>query len=130
MRVRPFEFQRDYPDLCEWWRPRKDWTFVRAEALPRNGFVVENDEHKFAVVFLYLCEAQWGFLEWLTTNPTAPLKPRKEAIRMLVREALVFAKAAERRQVFSVLGNDNLIGLFEEQGFHRGVSGTELIWRA
>ena len=130
LKCRAFELGKDYPELCEWWRVRKDWTFIPVHALPRNGFVVEGCNTKLAVVFLYICEANWGFMEWLTTNPKGPLKLRKPAIEAAVREAIEFAKSVGIRQVFSITPNENLVSIYEAAGFHRGQSGaTEVVWR-
>lgn len=132
--ARPYVFAADYPEICEWWRAREreGWTYIPPEKLPATGFVVEGaDGVKHGVVFVYLCEAGWAWVEWLTTNPKAPLKSRKAAVEKLVETAVAFCREAGRTSALSSLRNENLIRVFEKFGFRSGEGGmTDMIWNA
>ncbi len=128
--VRHFEFQRDYPDVCEWWRAR-DWNYLPKDLLPYNGFVSEKDGVKFAASFIYLMEAQWSVLEWVVTNPGSPIRERREGIKQVVMAAVELAKKNSVKRVFSSLKNRNLIKIFEECGFRAtDFEMTNLLWRS
>jgi hypothetical protein len=133
LKTRLFQFQRDYPELCEWWRAREaqGWRYIPSSALPKIGIVVEDSEHKYCVCFVYLCESNWAWLEWVTTNPASPLRRRREALELLLRTARDAWQRAGCQNVVSSLNNENLMELYEGIGFRRGQGGmTDMIWRA
>jgi len=77
MEVRAFEFGRDYPEICEWWRAG-GWSYVPKSALSQIGSIVEEDGLKIVVAWLYITGTGLCQLEWLVTNPKAGPKQKGE----------------------------------------------------
>lgn len=125
LKIRPYDLGKDYPDLCEWWRARH-WPAPPCHDLPTNGVIAEDAEHKYAAVFFYIVEGRWAWIDWLVTNPRAPLRPRPEAVELIVDSALKTIKAIKQAaghdayRVMTCLENENLIELFERHGFKKG----------
>lgn len=133
--IRLFEFERDYPELCEWWRARTadGWTaYIPAKSLPATGFVVEDAAGgKHAMAFLYLCESKWAWLEWLTTNPASPGRSRHSAVERILAEATAFARGAGVEHILSSLRHSGLRRAFSRAGFAGEEGGmTNMIWNA
>lgn len=128
MKVRPFHFGSDYPEICEWWRARK-WPFIPKTHLPINGFVVEHDAVKFAVAWVYFTDSAFAWMEWVTTNPQSPIMRRRRALADLVLHCRDVARA-QRKDLWTTVQNENLIKLYEECGFEMGDTNmTQLIAR-
>lgn len=131
--TRPYVFEQDYAEICEWWRAREahGWTYIPANRLPATGFVVMDGEIKCGVVFVYLCEAGWAWVEWLTTNPNSPIRRRREVVELLLKTATEYMTIAGRHSALSSLNNENLIEIFQKYGFTAKEGGmTNVIWNA
>jgi hypothetical protein len=117
MTVRPFEFGKDYPEICEWWRARK-WPFLTKEMLSDYGLIAESDGIKYCAGWLLVPQSgKMGSLEWIISNPGSPMRRRKESIEALVEGALKVAKGIGLKTVFSALSNENLINIYQSRGF-------------
>lgn len=118
--VRFYEFERDYPEMCEWWRKRPGWEHGAAsKSLPKTGFVAFDAATgvKYGAVFLILGESGWGYLEFLVTNPESPMRQRPKAVELLVQHGIAFAREAGLTQVFTSLRSKSLIRAYAKHGF-------------
>lgn len=129
MQVKPYVLGEDYPEICEWWRAHSQ-PHVPCHALPATGAIAHQDGVKYCAGFLYRCEANWGWLEWVVTNPKSPILKRKAALDLLVGHLVTTAKSLGIENMIATLGNENLMRLYEKHGFKRGSFGvTEMHWR-
>lgn len=127
--VRQFEPSRDYEDVCEWWKAH-DWDAQPLEALSTLGFIAEKGGQKIAAVWLYISNSAISYLEFMVTNPKAPLRARRDGIREVGIAGLMSAKACGAKLVFSSLKSRGLIREYERLGFSKGDPGmTNLIAR-
>lgn len=129
MEVRAFEFGRDYPEICEWWRAG-GWSYVPKSALSQIGSIVEEGDLKIAAAWLYITGSGLCQLEWLVTNPEAKPKQRVKAIKKCIKSLGKLGKAGGAELVFTSLNNDALIRIYQKCGF--GITEknmTNLIWR-
>lgn len=122
LQVRFYVFEQDYPELCEWWRKRPGWEQgVASKTLPQTGFIVFDAAtgQKYGAVFLILGESGWTYLEWLVTNPEAPLRVRKKAVDLLLQHGRNYAIEAGAKQVFSSIRTKSrgLVRAFQRAGF-------------
>lgn len=124
LRAREFNFGRDYPEICEWWR-RRGWPHIPKERLPYIGCTVESDEGKHCVGFLYFVEAGWALIEWVVSNPESPARTRRDAIALLVNELAQCAREGRASAVLSMTKSRGLARVFESVGFH--VTDKEMI---
>jgi len=84
MNIREFNAEADYPMLAGWWRMH-EWPALPAAILPKLGIVVEHAGEPVCAAFLYMDNSVGVcMMEWLTTNPEAPLKQIPTAIRVLI----------------------------------------------
>ncbi len=76
MKVRFFEYERDYPIVCTWF---EKWGYapIRKENLPRHGLIASNEGYDIGAVWLYQTDAKVGLLEGSVMNPDVPKKYRK-----------------------------------------------------
>lgn len=129
MRSRLFEITKDYPEICEWWRAHK-WKYVPLSTLPPSGIVIEDDKHKYCVGWVYSALPKWAWLDWVVTNPESPVMRRKEALELLTKNAFSVGKSFGASHLITVTGNENLISLYEKNGFQVGDKNmTTLIGR-
>lgn len=134
MRIRPYVLGKDFPAICEWWRAR-GWKAPECYSMPRAGVVAEADDGTaLAAVFYYNVEGPWAWLDFLVTNPAAPVRARVMAIESVIAAALEEIRAGKQAlgfepRVITVTGNKNLIEAFKRQGFLRGDDHmTTLVW--
>lgn len=121
---RRFEFDKDYWEVCEWWR-QHEWPFIPPHALPDNGvMIVDENGVKYAAGWLYVTDSSMGMFEWLVTNPKSPIMYRKAALELMLQCILAAAKNMGLRSVFSSLKNKNLVKLFNKSGF--GPTDTQM----
>lgn len=114
---RQFDFQKDYWEVCEWWRTHK-WPFIPTHALSDNGVIIyDKDGTKYCCGWLYRMDCSVGMLEWVVTNPKSPIMNRKPSLELLVRCVLAAAKNVGMTSVYSSLKNKNLVKLFSSNGF-------------
>lgn len=87
--------------------------------------VAFHGEQPLCAGFLYLTLSKLCWLEWLVTNPDAPLKPRTHALECLLgrlkEEAQGFCPGGS---VFVTLKSKGLIKLYKKVGFE--VSDTHM----
>jgi len=123
LNARLFEFGRDYPEVCEWWRARNH-RYVEQDLLSKVGIMIEGETNKYCVGWLYMGDSAFAKFTWVVTNPNSPLMRRKEAIALLARKALGTAKALGARSVIASFSNKNLSKIFQDNGFSHVEQGV------
>jgi hypothetical protein len=126
--TKPYVLGEDYPEICEWWLARKFPPFP-ASHLPALGHVVTDGTVKRCAGWLYATPSKVCILEWIVSNPKAPLRQRKDAINLLIEALIESAKKLNAEFIFSSLNNENLIEMFQSHGFsisERGMTNMGL----
>jgi hypothetical protein len=119
IKTRPLIFGEDYPELCEWWRQRK-WHAPAKSKLSQYGLIAEDSRGKLAAAWFYFTGSSWGFLEYIVTNPTAPIAPRGRAVRLLIEKFADFAAKNGVEDVLTFTESPGLKRMLQKSGFHVG----------
>lgn len=127
--VRLFDFNKDYEEVCRWWR-MSGWTPIAPQALPKLGFVSEFGRIN-AVGFLYETkDTDFAFFGWPTVRPECRRTKRTAALNEVFFAVQDYA-LKNGLTLFASIKNANLVARMESAGFVRGDSGsTHLLWRS
>jgi len=127
--VRNFEFGKDYPEICEWWRKR-GWPHVPKSHLPPTGLVSEYNGVKLCALWVYLTQSAFAIMEFYIINPDAPLKIRAKGLEKTIEMAKGLAMQAGSETIFSSLQSSGLMKVLGKQGFKKADLGmTNMIYR-
>jgi len=128
LKARLFDFQKDYPEVCEWWEKRGH-RYVEKNLLSKIGIMIESDV-KYCVGWLYTGDSAFGKFTWVATNPDSPLMKRKEALALLSKSAVGMSRDMGLESIVASFTNKNISKIFEENGFgHVERNVTNLIAR-
>lgn len=129
-KIRNFEFAKDYPEICEWWRKSK-WPNVPKDHLPPTGLLCETKDMKLCALWVYLTQSKFAIMEWFVVNPEAPMKLRVAALSDTIDMAKNLAIDAGSETIFSSLSKHGLISLLNKKGFSkRDLGMTNMIFRS
>jgi len=119
MKYRLFDAKEDHKNISEWWRARKGWQPIPVTMLSDLGIIAYDDEHDYCAVWLYPTgpgkELAW--MEWLVSNPKAPVKERREALGLVIDHAAKIAKELGITKIFTSIKHEKLEKLYQEKGF-------------
>lgn len=119
MNLREINVVADYPTLCKWWEGH-GWPTLPAAILPKLGIMVEHDGLPVCAAFLYMDNSVGVcMMEWLTTNPEAPLKAIPTAIRILIDFMADRAKDMNYGVMLTTCRQPALARVYEKNGFER-----------
>lgn len=125
--VRPFNPLLDYADVSEWWKAR-GWPPVPTDLLPTSGYVAQDAAHKYCAAFLYLTNSKFAMLEYMVSNPGAPMKAKRRAMDAMLDRIMVDARALGIKAIFTSLESQGLKKVYEKHGFVVGDVGmTNLV---
>ena len=123
-------FPHHHEMVGRWWTAHK-WPVIPIKSLPSIGRIAYVDAMPVAAGFLYLTNSDLAWLEFVVTNPDAPLKARHEGVKLIVENLVVQAKRCGARLVFTSAKSSGLISLMQKCGFQKSDEGmTNLIWGA
>jgi hypothetical protein len=120
--IRIFDKERDYNDAAGWWAHHK-WKPLPADALPQFGMIIEDGSLKIASGWLYFTIDKVAWLEWVVTNPEAPLRLRHQAIQLLLKRLVREAEELGTHAIFASIKSKGLIRLYQKCGFSVGDTG-------
>lgn len=127
LKLRPLDFGKDYPVVCEWWRAH-GWRYIPKEKLSQSGFVVEKNGVPVVAGWVFVTDSAWRWIDFVVANPSV-IKGKKEAIKLLVTHVRDGCKEAGL-ELFTSVENENLISLYEQTGAIRADRGmTNMVWR-
>lgn len=117
MTIRPFDAARDYDDACRWWLARPPWQPLPKDFLSPLGFVAEKGGVKLCAIWLWLTGTSFCVIDYLVSNPDAPLRARYLGMGAVIDHAKEAAKRAGAKCAFASLKNPGLERFFEKHGF-------------
>lgn len=127
MVTRYFDSNKDYTDVATWWSGH-NWPIIPPDYLPKLGIIVEDDDFKYCCGWLYRTDSLIAWLEYVVTNPAAPMKRRSVAINLLIEELSDKAKQMGYGCIFTSAISGGLIRRFKKADFVVGDEGmTNLV---
>jgi len=117
--IEPFFTERGWPEAPS------------EEVLPKTGLVAEDSDNGqiLAVGFVYTTDSCVFLLEWTATNPEAPLKIRREGLRMVLETAKEVVKGRNPNgQIIQMMPNEKLVEFYKKQGFNHTETAHIVHW--
>lgn len=115
----------DYEMIKSWWEHHNKVPFFPPKSLPKYSVIVHDDEYDLYCGFLYLTGTNIGWIEFIISNPLAPVKNKKGAKEKLYDVIDMIAKLNGVEVLFSSTNVKPLINHFKKNGFietDKGVS--------
>ena len=122
MIVRPFDKDKDYADVAEWWA-KQDWPVMPQDHLTTAGFIAENGDKKLAATWIFATNCPIYIMEWTVGNPEADWKERAEAIDLVTNTACEWAKQDGAKMVFTMAKHERYMDKLQKNGFNITESG-------
>jgi hypothetical protein len=111
-----FDPELHYPEVVEWWKYYA-WPKVEKDALSTFGMMVVHDGQNLCAGWLYVTNSQFCIIEWLVTNPYAPLKIRVQGLECLVERLVKEGQGFGKRLAFTSVKSRGLIRMLKKRGF-------------
>ena len=120
----------EYEQVCEWWAGH-NWVAPEKDHLSSFGMVCCYNGRGMAAGWLYLTTSKYCLIEFLVTDPKAPIKARTKALKLLLERLIAEAKIlCPGGTVFSSIKSKGLIKLYQKAGFVVGDENmTNLVTR-
>lgn len=118
LKVREFNPEKDYSTVIEWWEAQ-EWPALPLEMLPKNGFIVEDEEEKVAASWVYRTDSRIYIMEWTVGNPVLDHKKRGEGLDILLDVCSQWAKSQGAWMLLSMTSHDRLIDRLETKDFKK-----------
>lgn len=116
MKVRLFEFSKDYERLSKWYEA---WGYsnIPPAILPPHGLIVSNQDYDIAAAFLYVTDGKVALIEGIILNPEAT-KEQRVGVHTFLNIALkLLAKELGCLQIWGMSKDRFTIKIAKEQGF-------------
>lgn len=116
MKVRLFEFSKDYERLSKWYEA---WGYlpIPPEILPRHGLIVSNYDQEIGAAWLYITDGNVALIEGAVLNPAAPKKYRIGIHAFLNNALQQLAKELGCRQIWALSKDKFSTKICQELGF-------------
>ena len=108
--------ETDYKMAIEWWNGHK-WDPIPASSLPKNGVVVSEDGADLALGFLYGTDSDISSIEWILSNPGAPLVKRTKAVKLVVESLTALSQHIGYGVCMAWLVSNGLKKVFAQNGY-------------
>lgn len=87
MQARKFDKEKDYKEICEWFRKR-NINSPSIDMLSDSGVIVDN----VACGFLYLTDSSLSFIDFYISNPLSSKQKRSQALELITTNLIMWAK--------------------------------------
>lgn len=116
MKVRYFDFEKDYENIVEWY---KKWKYlpISKETMPPHGLIVSNAGYDIGAAWLYITNARVALIEGAIMNPNAPRTARKGAHAFIIEAMKYLAKDLGCIDLWVICKDKYLTTVCEESGF-------------
>ena len=101
MQTRPWDRDKDYDTLVQWWN---QWEFgvVPKECLPPAGVIVEHGDMPVCAGGLYVCDGTaFGLMEWLVTDKNAKPRIVHKCLKQCIDSIMELAKTKKLKLVYT-----------------------------
>lgn len=122
IRVRHIDIERDYPMLARWWEAH-NWPHVPKDHLPNVGAISEFEGIPLCAGWLYLSGSAFSMLEYIVTNPKAPLSKRAIGVESVVNTLKDAALRSGAKTVMTSVKSKGLIKTLKRLQFIEGDVG-------
>ncbi len=111
--------ETDYKMICGWWKGH-DWQPVPACSLSRNGLIVSENDMDLSVGFLYGTDSDISSIEWVLSNPSAPIFRRSIGVKLLIKRLTELSKDIGYGVCMTWLVSRSLKKVYAENGYVKG----------
>ena len=94
-----FITQKELKEVFEWWK-HYGFKQVPVESLPKGGLIVSKDNINLYSCFIYFTDSNIAWLEWVVSNPKAPVDKKKGAFEYMLEVVEVILKLKGMKQIF------------------------------
>ncbi|MAB58997.1 MAG: hypothetical protein CMO46_00470 [Verrucomicrobiales bacterium] len=111
----------DWETLTAWWDSWPDWVSPSKDFLPDNGtggLMIQKNNKPIVAGFLYFTNSKSVLLEWIISDPKYKDNDRQEAVELLIKTAEKVCKDADKKYMFSIGRNKNLMKIHEKIGWN------------
>lgn len=111
----------DWETLTAWWDSWPDWVSPSKDFLPDNGtggLMIQKNNKPIVAGFLYFTNSKSVLLEWIISDPKYKDNDRREAVELLIKTAEKVCKDADKKYMFSIGRNKNLMEIHEKIGWN------------
>ena len=117
MKIRRFDFEKDYKDVSSWWKSQ-GWPVLSRDMLSDDGFIAYDDNKKYAATWVYKTNSPIYIMEWLVGNPDVDYSLRKQGIVLVVEMSSLFAKESGAKSLLTMTSNERFAEKLEELKFN------------
>lgn len=118
MKVRFIEMDKDYSDICSWWK-KQAWPSIPKESLSTTGFIVENDNQKILAGWVYHTNSNTALLEFLVANPEIKGNERDAAFDAFFDVVFKYIELSNFKNIFMSVVHPKLKTRLEKVGFKK-----------
>lgn len=111
----------DWETLTAWWDSWPEWVSPSKDFLPDNGtggLMIQKNNKPIVAGFLYFTNSKSVLLEWIISDPKYKDNDRREAVELLIKTAEKVCKDADKKYMFSIGRNKNLMKIHEKIGWN------------
>lgn len=111
----------DWETLTAWWDSWPEWVSPSKDFLPDNGtggLMIQKNNKPIVAGFLYFTNSKSVLLEWIISDPKYKENDRREAVELLIKTAEKVCKDADKKYMFSIGRNKNLMKIHEKIGWN------------
>lgn len=111
----------DWETLTAWWDSWPEWVSPSKDFLPDNGtggLMIQKNNKPIVAGFLYFTNSKSVLLEWIISDPKYKDNDRLEAVELLIKTAEKVCKDADKKYMFSIGRNKNLMKIHEKIGWN------------
>ena len=113
----------DYEMISSWWEHHHHSAFVPPECLSTYGMIACVKDLPAAAGWLYIGNSALGWMEWIVTNPRAPMKSRGLGLKYLLERLCHEAQAFKLRSCFVSVKKKSLMRHYQRLGFFATETG-------
>lgn len=116
MKVRFFDFEKDYTTVAKWYR---GWKYepLDAEIMSQYALIVSNEEHDVCAAWIYRMEGGVALFEAAVIDPKAPRQRRKGTLSFLFQQLEILASQLGCKKIMIVSKDRHITKVFKDLGY-------------
>ncbi len=112
--IRVWNREKDYPELCRWWKGHPPWEPIPCEDIPDTGYIA--NETAFGCLYIDI-HCRFAMMEFILARPEAPPREIVRSLNEVIDQLISTAKEVGVKRVYSVLKHNGLIKMYQKHGF-------------